>query len=101
MFGCLAMLKSIADEFNYASIDRFRKVKVFFLNAARRHLHLWSLSYGENNLFDFFRERRLQSSQTFKDKQEFISDLIGLSTIIMGNFSPKNSMSSKCAVVDW
>lgn len=36
MFGCLAMLKSIADEFNYASIDRFRKVKVFFLNAASK-----------------------------------------------------------------
>lgn len=34
MFGCLAMLKSIADEFEYASIDKFKRVKVFFLNAA-------------------------------------------------------------------
>ncbi|PHZ17125.1 uncharacterized protein RHIMIDRAFT_253084 [Rhizopus microsporus ATCC 52813] len=77
MFGCLAMLKSIADEFEYASIDKFKRVKVFFLNAAGSYLHLWSLSYGENNLFDFFRERHLHIKPNFEDKQEFIPDLIG------------------------
>ncbi|KAG1159851.1 hypothetical protein G6F37_004515 [Rhizopus arrhizus] len=34
MFGALAMIKSIADEYEYAPIDQFEKVKVLFLNAA-------------------------------------------------------------------
>lgn len=34
MFGVVAMLKSIADHYSYASIESFENVKVFFLNAA-------------------------------------------------------------------
>lgn len=34
MFGLLAMLKCIADEFHFASMEKFCKVKVFFLRAA-------------------------------------------------------------------
>lgn len=34
MFGMLAMLKCIADEFYLASVEKFSKVKVFFLNGA-------------------------------------------------------------------
>lgn len=36
MLGCLAMLKSISDEFEYALIDRFKKMKAFFLNTATK-----------------------------------------------------------------
>lgn len=33
-YGILAMLKNIADEYSFASVDSFGKVKVFFLHAA-------------------------------------------------------------------
>lgn len=34
VFDMLAMLKSIADEYHFASTEKFDKVKVFFLNVA-------------------------------------------------------------------
>lgn len=33
-FGSLALLKCIADEFFFASVEKFKKVKVFFVHAA-------------------------------------------------------------------
>lgn len=34
MFAVLSMLKTIADELKYASLDVFQKVKIFFVHAA-------------------------------------------------------------------
>ncbi|KAG1141016.1 hypothetical protein G6F37_005338 [Rhizopus arrhizus] len=76
MFGALAMIKSIADQYEYASVDQFEKVKVFFLNAAGRHLHLWSLSYKKNDLFDLWKESSLLLRPDFDDKQDFVPDLV-------------------------
>jgi hypothetical protein len=36
IFGALARIKSIADEYEYAPIDQFEKVKVLFLSAASK-----------------------------------------------------------------
>lgn len=41
MFGTLAMLKCIADDYAFASIEHFTKVKVFFLHAAGRILTIY------------------------------------------------------------
>ncbi|EIE76042.1 hypothetical protein RO3G_00746 [Rhizopus delemar RA 99-880] len=49
MFGTLAMIKCIADEFEYASTDQFKKIKVFFLNAAGKTLML-----DKNKAANFF-----------------------------------------------
>lgn len=49
MFGTLAMIKSLVDEFDYASIGQFKKVKVFFLNAAGR-----TYTASENKGTNFF-----------------------------------------------
>ncbi|KAG0945455.1 hypothetical protein G6F57_003976 [Rhizopus arrhizus] len=76
MFGALAMIKSIADQYEYASVDQFEKVKVFFLNAAGRHLNLWSLSYKKNDLFDLWKESSLLLRPDFDDKQDFVPDLV-------------------------
>ena len=47
MFGALAMIKSIADQYEYASVDQFEKVKVFFLNAAGK-TYILSKNKGVN-----------------------------------------------------
>lgn len=38
MFGMLAMLKTIADEYHFASVENFSKFKVFFLNGAGKYI---------------------------------------------------------------
>lgn len=47
MLGALAMIKSIADKYEYASIDQFEKTKVLFLNAAGK-TYLLSISKDVN-----------------------------------------------------
>jgi hypothetical protein len=36
-FGSLAILKTIADELSFASVDTFKKLKIFFLHGAGIH----------------------------------------------------------------
>ncbi|KAG1140485.1 hypothetical protein G6F38_009080 [Rhizopus arrhizus] len=80
MFGALAMIKSIADEYGYAPIDQFEKVKVLFLNAAGKtylqYLHLWSLSYKKNDLLGLWKKSPLLLRPKSDDKQYFVPDLI-------------------------
>ena len=33
-YGCLAMLKTIADQYKYASVDVFEQLKIYFVHAA-------------------------------------------------------------------
>ena len=95
MFGALAMIKSIADEYEYAPIDQIEKIKILFLSAAgktyllstnkdvnffwkltRQYLHLWSLSYKKIELFDLWKKSSLLLRPEFDDKQYFVPDLI-------------------------
>lgn len=39
-FGSLAILKTIADEFCFASVDTFKTLKIFLLHAAGIHTSL-------------------------------------------------------------
>lgn len=45
-FGTLAMLKTIADEFNYAQIDIFVNVKVFFVHATDTDANIWNRDFN-------------------------------------------------------
>ncbi|KAL4214045.1 hypothetical protein AB4K20DRAFT_1973681 [Rhizopus microsporus] len=77
------LLLEISD---YASIGQFKKVKVFFLNAAGkiytasenkgRRLCLWSLCWQEDGLFDFRRECPLLIKPEFEGKQKYVPDLV-------------------------
>lgn len=60
IYGILAMLKCIADKYSFASVEKFSRVKVFFLHAAETKLHLWSLHYQPDGFFDLWRESCLQ-----------------------------------------
>ncbi|CEP16965.1 hypothetical protein [Parasitella parasitica] len=68
VYGMLAMLKSIADDYYYASLDSFMRIKVYFLHAADEHLHLWSVSYQEEGIFDLWREAAVRILPSDADK---------------------------------
>ncbi|KAG1164837.1 hypothetical protein G6F46_002321 [Rhizopus delemar] len=72
MFGSLAILKTIADEFYFTSADTFKTLKVFFLHAAGTKLHLWSISFCEEGYFELWREEFLDISPLFEDRLKFL-----------------------------
>ncbi|KAI8094450.1 hypothetical protein BDF21DRAFT_436294 [Thamnidium elegans] len=84
VFGMLAMLKCIADEFYLASIEKFSEVKVFFLNGADEKLHLWSISFKEEGIFDLWREATLNIKPEYDDVDEFLPQLVQFFWIIKG-----------------
>ncbi|KAL0077720.1 hypothetical protein F4703DRAFT_1910643 [Phycomyces blakesleeanus] len=75
MFGGVAMLKSIVDHYSCASIESFENVKVFFLNAVGKQLHLWSLSFKINRIFDMWIEGSLLLIPDFSENDDFVPDL--------------------------
>ncbi|KAG2203375.1 hypothetical protein INT47_010073 [Mucor saturninus] len=50
LFGDLAMLKSIADEFPMATVEAFQKCKVFFVHGAGKNIYFWSLRFEPKGL---------------------------------------------------
>ncbi|KAL0076564.1 hypothetical protein J3Q64DRAFT_1647356, partial [Phycomyces blakesleeanus] len=73
MYGVLSMLKCVADDFSFASVDKLSPVKVFFYSC--RRLHLWSVRY-QDGLYDFWREHCLEIRPDFEDRAMFVPRLI-------------------------
>ncbi|KAG1071755.1 hypothetical protein G6F42_025988 [Rhizopus arrhizus] len=67
MYGVLSMLKCVADDFSFASVDNFSPVKVFFIHAPETRLHLWSVRY-QDGLYDFWREHCLEIRPNFENR---------------------------------
>ncbi|KAG1165664.1 hypothetical protein G6F36_013251 [Rhizopus arrhizus] len=77
VYGTLAMLKCIVDDYPYASLESFAKVKVFFVQAAGDELHFWSIRYQKDGcVFDLWREANLKIKPNFLDKADFVPDLV-------------------------
>ncbi|GAA5802099.1 hypothetical protein HPULCUR_007559 [Helicostylum pulchrum] len=76
MYGILAMLKCIAYEFPFASIEKFSHAKVFFLHAADTRLNLWSVRFQSEGVFDLWRESCLEILPLFKDRVSYLPLLI-------------------------
>ncbi|KAG1445994.1 hypothetical protein G6F46_010677 [Rhizopus delemar] len=75
-FGSLALLKCIADEFFFASVEKFKKVKVFFVHAAESQIQLWSIRFEPEGVFDFWRETFFDIKPDFEDKLAALPMLI-------------------------
>ncbi|KAG1449113.1 hypothetical protein G6F46_001409 [Rhizopus delemar] len=75
-FGSLALLKCIADEFSFASVEKFKKVKVFFVHAAESQIQLWSIRFEPEGIFDFWRETFFDIKPDFEDKLDALPRLI-------------------------
>ncbi|ORE01842.1 hypothetical protein BCV72DRAFT_320099, partial [Rhizopus microsporus var. microsporus] len=76
IYGILAILKCIADKYSFASVEKFSRVKVFFLHVAEAKLHLWSLHYQPDGFFNLWRELCLQIQPHFEDRMVILSQLI-------------------------
>ncbi|KAI8099259.1 uncharacterized protein BX664DRAFT_320871 [Halteromyces radiatus] len=72
----MAMLKSIADQYPYAVVNLFGKIKVFFLHGADDQLHLWSLSFKHDGIYELLRETHLTILPSFDDKADLLPDLL-------------------------
>ncbi|KAI8334726.1 hypothetical protein BC941DRAFT_356201 [Chlamydoabsidia padenii] len=75
MFGLLAMLKTIADQFEYASIESFEQLKIYFVHVSGDVCHIWSLKYNANGSYLFCREDKAKLHQKFEEKDDHLLSL--------------------------
>ncbi|KAI9027405.1 hypothetical protein CLU79DRAFT_885243 [Phycomyces nitens] len=75
-FGTLAMLKTIADEFNYAEISVFANTKVFFVYATENSIYLWSLSFKKKGIYELWREESVDIKPLFTEHKDMLQDTI-------------------------
>ncbi|KAG1466888.1 hypothetical protein G6F56_004605 [Rhizopus delemar] len=69
LFGALAMLKSIADEFPMATVETFQKCKVFFVHGAGENIYLWSLRFEPKGpIYELWLEDTLYIKPDIDDK---------------------------------
>jgi hypothetical protein len=60
LFGTLAMLKTIADEYQYSSLETFKQTKVLFIHASNTTVYLWSMKLvPEGDIYDIWLEDSL------------------------------------------
>ncbi|RCH89331.1 hypothetical protein CU098_009664, partial [Rhizopus stolonifer] len=77
IFGSLAMLKNIADEFSFAKLDTFSTIKIFFLHAAGDTLYLWSVCFEKDgDIYELWLEHRLQIKPYIEDKFENLPNFV-------------------------
>ncbi|KAG1053460.1 hypothetical protein G6F43_004462 [Rhizopus delemar] len=77
LFGSLSMLKTIADCFSLGTMESFKTVKVFFVQAAETTVYLWSLRFESIAcLYEFWLEDRLTIKPSIKDKSEALPGFI-------------------------
>ncbi|RCH97838.1 hypothetical protein CU097_014689 [Rhizopus azygosporus] len=72
MYGLLAMLKEIASTYNFARIECFYKLRVYFVQAANKSLYLWSLRYLEGDVYEMWREEKIEVDDNFNNKDSIV-----------------------------
>ncbi|KAI9258720.1 hypothetical protein EDC94DRAFT_521452, partial [Helicostylum pulchrum] len=75
MFALLAMLKTIADQYFYGTVETFQKIKLYFLQASNDNIRLWSMEYFQNGMYYFVREAKIKISQGFSQKDKVLADM--------------------------
>ncbi|KAL7325886.1 hypothetical protein PS15p_208310 [Mucor circinelloides] len=68
VYGLLSMIKCIADDYRFGSVDTFMKIKAYFIHAADERLHLWSVGYRNEGAFDLWREASVHILPDESDK---------------------------------
>lgn len=59
MFALLAMMKTVADTFSFASVNTFKTLKLYFVQASGSHIRPWSMRYLSNGLYEYNREDKV------------------------------------------
>ncbi|CAO0799926.1 unnamed protein product [Mucor circinelloides] len=75
MFALLAMLKTVADYYKYASVEEFRKLKLYFVQPSGKHIRLWSMQYTKHGIYNFVREKKILVGEDFEERREHITSI--------------------------
>ncbi|KAI7902940.1 uncharacterized protein BX663DRAFT_531072 [Cokeromyces recurvatus] len=79
-YGCFAMLKTIADQYKYASVDIFEQLKIYFVHAAEEVFHFWRKGVLKIKLKledkEMYQQEAINYYWTFKCKLEETLDTI-------------------------
>lgn len=81
LYACLAMLKTIAVKYKYASLPTFQNLRILFLHTKDNFLQLWSVSFI-NDIFVFNRYEKCELSLDFEFKSQTISNCLKFSNLI-------------------
>ncbi|KAI8058827.1 hypothetical protein BDF21DRAFT_440876 [Thamnidium elegans] len=79
MFALLAMSKTIADRFSYASVELFQKLKLYPIQAsdkATHYLRLWPIQYVSNGTYRFNREDKTVIMEDKSQVQQVLTPLL-------------------------
>ncbi|KAI8091742.1 hypothetical protein BDF21DRAFT_449119 [Thamnidium elegans] len=77
LFGSLAMMKTVADEYQYASITTFKKLKIIFAHASDTTVYLWSMSFiPDESIYELWLEDILEIKPDIDDKLEAIPNFV-------------------------
>ncbi|CAO3703054.1 unnamed protein product [Rhizopus stolonifer] len=76
MFALLAMLKTVADHYKYASVEEFRKLKLYFVQPSGKYIRLWSMQYAKHGLYNFVREKKILLGEDFEEREEHLIYLV-------------------------
>ncbi|KAI9264315.1 hypothetical protein BDA99DRAFT_463281 [Phascolomyces articulosus] len=67
LYGGVAMLKSIANQFKYGDIKLFKRIKVYFLHASKEEVRLWSVQYVSRHIYVVCREDTAKMPYDYND----------------------------------
>ncbi|OBZ88209.1 hypothetical protein A0J61_03740 [Choanephora cucurbitarum] len=75
MFALLAMLKTIADKYYFASCQSFKKLKVLYLQPSDCYLRLWQTNYSKNGHYEYIRVAKAVVSEEEKAEEACLCSL--------------------------
>ncbi|KAG1144359.1 hypothetical protein G6F37_007464 [Rhizopus arrhizus] len=71
LFGALSMIKAIADNYSFGSLETFKNVKVFFVHAAGKTVRLWSMRHvPEGTVYELWLEQNYTINPSFDERVE-------------------------------
>ncbi|KAF1804089.1 hypothetical protein FB192DRAFT_1088317 [Mucor lusitanicus] len=76
VYGLLPMIKWIADDYRFGSLDTFTKIKAYFIHAEDKWLHLWSVRYRNEGAFDLWLEASAHNLPDESDKVVYVPRLV-------------------------
>ncbi|KAI9361473.1 hypothetical protein BD770DRAFT_418843 [Pilaira anomala] len=68
MFGMLAMIRTVAQLYDQASFNTFKKFKIHFLHAHGKSIRHWSMSTQATGIYTMIKEQRVDVPVRFYEK---------------------------------
>lgn len=93
MFALFAMMKTVADRFDYASVELFKKLKLYFVQASDEYLRLWSIQYISNGTYKFNGEDKIVVVEDRSHVEQMLPSLLDFFYLV------KTSLAKTCGLL--